>query len=200
MGRAADRAFPQEGILLIQRQGLAEEAQRGADVIGAIPHFEFTREYGVESLHYIFVLAEKYPVLVDVPWTRSMTSSLALSRPWQPWLTSAAWAIGDRHHTTAMHSYNGAYASRLFRLLKHGRHQLRRESVGDIHLRDVRYLSQARALPGEGDLEANINVCFGTRCVRSLVSHGHRPPQHAAGAHMGLHVARSWVMSRSRRV
>lgn len=36
------------------------------DVIGVIPHFEFTREYGVESINKIFELAKKYDVLVDV--------------------------------------------------------------------------------------------------------------------------------------
>ncbi|ESG79359.1 cytosine deaminase, partial [Salmonella enterica subsp. enterica serovar Kentucky str. ATCC 9263] len=40
-------AFPQEGILSYPNgEALLEEAVRlGADVIGAIPHFEFTREY-----------------------------------------------------------------------------------------------------------------------------------------------------------
>src|SRR5690606_23095825 len=44
-------AFPQEGILSYPNgKALLEEAVKlGADVIGAIPHFEFTREYGVES-------------------------------------------------------------------------------------------------------------------------------------------------------
>ena len=38
----------------------------GCDIIGAIPHFEFTREYGVESLNFAVALAEKYDLLVDV--------------------------------------------------------------------------------------------------------------------------------------
>lgn len=46
---------------------LLEEALKlGADVIGAIPHFEFTREYGVVSIDKIFDLAKKYNVLIDV--------------------------------------------------------------------------------------------------------------------------------------
>lgn len=55
-------AFPQEGILSYpDGEALLEEALRlGADVVGAIPHFEFTREYGVESLHKTFALAQKY--------------------------------------------------------------------------------------------------------------------------------------------
>ncbi len=55
-------AFPQEGILSYPngKELLEEAVKLGADVIGAIPHFEFTREYGIESLHYVFELAQKY--------------------------------------------------------------------------------------------------------------------------------------------
>ena len=61
-------AFPQEGILSYPNgKHLLEEALKlGADVIGAIPHFEFTREYGVQSIDYIFELAQKYNLLIDV--------------------------------------------------------------------------------------------------------------------------------------
>ncbi len=61
-------AFPQEGILSYPNgEALLEEALRlGADVVGAIPHYEFTREYGVESLHKAFALAQRYDRLVDV--------------------------------------------------------------------------------------------------------------------------------------
>ncbi len=48
-------------------EALLEEALRlGADVVGAIPHFEFTREYGVESLHKTFAPRKKYDRLIDV--------------------------------------------------------------------------------------------------------------------------------------
>lgn len=55
-------AFPQKGILSYPNgKALLEEALRlGTDVIDAIPYFEFTREYSVESLYKIFVLAQKY--------------------------------------------------------------------------------------------------------------------------------------------
>ena len=38
----------------------------GADCVGAIPHFEFTREYAVDSVNFCVKLAEKYGKLVDV--------------------------------------------------------------------------------------------------------------------------------------
>lgn len=54
-------AFPQEGILSYKGglELLEEALKLGADVVGAIPHFEFTREYGVESINKIFELAKK---------------------------------------------------------------------------------------------------------------------------------------------
>ena len=60
--------FPQEGILSHPNgKALLEEALKlGGRRDRCHPHFEFTREYGVESLHYVFDLAEKYQVLVDV--------------------------------------------------------------------------------------------------------------------------------------
>ena len=61
-------AFPQEGIESYPNgRRLMEDAVRmGADCVGAIPHFEFTREYSVSSLNFAVSLAEKYDKLVDV--------------------------------------------------------------------------------------------------------------------------------------
>lgn len=55
-------AFPQEGILSFPngKELLEKAILKGADVIGGIPHFEYTREFGVESLNWIIELAEKY--------------------------------------------------------------------------------------------------------------------------------------------
>ena len=55
-------AFPQEGILSYPNgEKLLDQAMdMGADVVGGIPHFEFTREYGVESMHIAFDIARKY--------------------------------------------------------------------------------------------------------------------------------------------
>ena len=61
-------AFPQDGIFGFEGgAALLEEALRlGADAVGGIPHYELTREDGVESLKIIFALAEKYGKLIDV--------------------------------------------------------------------------------------------------------------------------------------
>lgn len=87
-------AFPQEGILSYPNgEALLEEALRlGADVVGAIPHFEFTREYGVESLHKTFAWRKNTTVSSTFTVMRSMTSSRALSKPLLPRRTVKAWA------------------------------------------------------------------------------------------------------------
>ncbi|MDF2393483.1 cytosine deaminase [Aeromonas sp. 2MA4] len=185
-------AFPQEGILSYPNgKTLLEEALRlGADVIGAIPHFEFTREYGVESLHYIFDLAEKYQVLVDVHCDEIDDEQSRFIET----LATLAYERGMGHrvtasHTTAMHSYNGAYASRLFRLLKMADINFVANPLVNIHLqgRFDTYPKRRGITRVKEMLEANINVCFGHDDVFD--------PWYPMGTanmlqvlHMGLHV------------
>ena len=54
-------AVPQEGIESYPngRKLMEDALKMGADCVGAIPHFEFTREYSVSSLNYAMELAEK---------------------------------------------------------------------------------------------------------------------------------------------
>jgi cytosine deaminase len=111
-------AFPQDGILTFPRGAeLLEEAlELGADVVGGIPHYELTREDGVESLKAVFALAEKFNRLIDVHCDEiddeqsrfvEVMSALAQRTGMRGRVTAS--------HTTAMHSYNGAYASKLLR-------------------------------------------------------------------------------------
>lgn len=185
-------AFPQEGILSYPngKELLEEAVQLGADVIGAIPHFEFTREYGVESLHYVFELARKYDRLIDVhcdeiddEQSRFVETLAALAHKYQ---------MGDKvtaSHTTAMHSYNGAYASRLFRLLKMSGISFVANPLVNIHLqgRFDDYPKRRGVTRVKEMLASDINVCFGHDDVFD--------PWYPLGTanmmqvlHMGLHV------------
>lgn len=185
-------AFPQEGIMSYPNgEALLEEALRlGADVVGAIPHFEFTREYGVESLHKAFALAQKYDRLMDVHCDEiddeqsrfvETVAALALKLDMGARVTAS--------HTTAMHSYNGAYASRLFRLLKMSGINFVANPLVNIHLqgRFDSYPKRRGITRVKEMLEANINVCFGHDDVFD--------PWYPLGTanmlqvlHMGLHV------------
>lgn len=159
-------AFPQEGIISYPNgEALLEEALKlGADVVGAIPHFEFTREYGVESLHKTFALAQKYHRMVDVhcdeiddEQSRFVETVAALA------LRENMGARVTASHTTAMHSYNGAYTSRLFRLLKMSGINFVANPLVNIHLqgRFDTYPKRRGITRVKEMLEAGINVCFG---------------------------------------
>ena len=93
-------------------------AGMGVDVIGAIPHFEFTREYSVDSLNFACALAEEHGLLVDVHCDEIDDEA---SRGLETLATRALeMGLRDRvtaSHTTATHSYNNAYFTKLLRLL-----------------------------------------------------------------------------------
>lgn len=159
-------AFPQEGILSYPNgKALLEQAiTLGADVIGGIPHFEFTREYGIESMHYVFELAKKHNRLIDIhcdeiddEQSRFLETVAALAHQYQmgPKVTAS--------HTTAMHSYNGAYASRLFRLLRLSKINFVANPLVNIHLqgRFDDYPKRRGITRVKEMLAADINVCFG---------------------------------------
>ncbi len=185
-------AFPQEGILSYPNgEALLEEALKlGADVVGAIPHFEFTREYGVESLHKTFALAQKYQRMIDVHCDEiddeqsrfvETVAALALREKMGERVTAS--------HTTAMHSYNGAYTSRLFRLLKLSGINFVANPLVNIHLqgRFDTYPKRRGITRVKEMLDAEINVCFGHDDVFD--------PWYPLGTanmlqvlHMGLHV------------
>lgn len=185
-------AFPQEGILSYpQGEALLEEALRlGADVVGAIPHFEFTREYGIESLHIAFALAQKYDRPIDVHCDEiddeqsrfvETVAALAHRDQWGSRVTAS--------HTTAMHSYNGAYTARLFRLLTLSGINFVANPLVNIHLqgRFDDYPKRRGITRVKEMVEQGINVCFGHDDVLD--------PWYPLGTgnmlqvlHMGLHV------------
>ncbi|EMM0380238.1 cytosine deaminase [Pluralibacter gergoviae] len=185
-------AFPQEGILSYPNgAALLEKAlELGADVVGAIPHFEFTREYGVESLHIAFALAKKYNRPLDIHCDEiddeqsrfvETVAALALKEEMGPRVTAS--------HTTAMHSYNGAYTSRLFRLLKLSGINFVANPLVNIHLqgRFDNYPKRRGITRVKELMAAGINVCFGHDDVFD--------PWYPLGTgnmlqvlHMGLHV------------
>jgi cytosine deaminase len=113
-------AFPQDGLLTADHHEelLVEAIEMGADVVGAIPHNEHTREDGVASVETAVALADRHDRQIDLhidetddPNSRftEVLAAEALDR-----------GIGDRataSHATAMHSYPNAYADKLISLL-----------------------------------------------------------------------------------
>ncbi|GAK31493.1 cytosine deaminase [Weissella oryzae SG25] len=184
-------AFPQEGILSFPggKELLIQAAELGVDALGAIPHFEFTREYAVESMKFVFEVAQKYGLLIDAhtdeiddEQSRSLETmaTLALETGLSNKVTAS--------HTTAMGSYNDAYVYKLMRLLKMSKINFIANPLVNMYLggRFDTY-PKRRGLTRVKELDAaGINVAFGEDDIKD--------PWYPMGngnmldvLHMGLH-------------
>ncbi|WP_277372302.1 cytosine deaminase [Pseudomonas sp. AA-38] len=159
-------AFPQEGIeSYANGRALMEQAiELGADVVGGIPHFENTRDQGVASIKFLMDLAERSGCLVDVhcdetddPQSRFLEVLAEEAR------VRGMGARVTASHTTAMGSYDNAYCSKLFRLLKMSGISFISCPTESIHLQG-RFDSypKRRGLTRVAEIDrAGMNVCFG---------------------------------------
>ncbi len=164
-------AFPQEGIRSFPGgQELMEEAIRlGADVVGGIPHFEYTRDDGAASVRWLMELAHRNDLLVDVhcdeiddPQSRflEVLAAEALRLDYGSRVTAS--------HTCAMGSYNDAYCSRLFRLLTRSGLRFLSMPTESLHLQG-RFDSypKRRGLTRVPELlAAGLKVAFGQDSIR----------------------------------
>jgi cytosine deaminase len=109
-------AFPQQGIFSFpDGEGLMRRAvEMGVDCVGAIPHFEITREYGVRSVEFALGLAAEHGLMVDVHCDETDDDhSRFLETMVAETIRLGLEGRVTASHTTAMHSYNAAYAYRL---------------------------------------------------------------------------------------
>lgn len=159
-------AFPQEGIESFKggRELMTEAIAMGADVVGGIPHFENTRDQGISSIKFLMDLAERTGCLVDVhcdetddPQSRFLEVLAEEARVRE---------MGERvtaSHTTAMGSYDNAYCSKLFRLLKLSQINFVSCPTESIHLQGrFDTYPKRRGLTRVAEIDrAGMNVCFG---------------------------------------
>jgi cytosine deaminase len=159
-------AFPQEGICSYPNgeRLLEEAARRGADVIGAIPHFEDTREDGVRSIEIAFEIAQKFGLRIDAHCDEIDDDQSRFIEV----LATLAHRSGLREqvtgsHTTAMGSYNPAYSYKLRRIISRSGINIVCNPLVNLHLQGRfdgypkrRGLTQVRELLADG-----VNVAFG---------------------------------------
>ncbi len=159
-------AFPQEGIESYPdgRALMTEAVAIGADVVGGIPHFENTREQGVSSIQFLMDLAERTGCLVDVhcdetddPQSRFLEVLAEHARVRQMGARVTA------SHTVAMGSYDNAYCSKLFRLLRLSGINFVSCPTESIHLQGrFDAYPKRRGVTRVAELDrAGMNVCFG---------------------------------------
>ncbi|HSZ44027.1 MAG TPA: cytosine deaminase [Streptosporangiaceae bacterium] len=159
-------AFPQQGILSFDggRELMRTAVELGADVVGGIPHYELTREDGVESVRFAMALADEHGLRVDIHCDETdddqsrfveVMAAETIRRGMSGRVTAS--------HTTAMHSYNAAYAYRLIgNIARAGLHMVTnpldnsvlqgRFDTGPIR----RGHTRVKQL-----MEAGVNVCIG---------------------------------------
>ncbi|MEO6826196.1 MAG: cytosine deaminase [Microbacteriaceae bacterium] len=159
-------AFPQEGICSFPGgvELLEEAARRGVDVIGAIPHFEDTREDGVRSVELAVDLAQRYGLRLDahcdeIDDEQSRFIEVLATRALRSGLRDRVTAS----HTTAMGSYNAAYSYKLQRIVARSGINLVCNPMVNLHLQGRfdsypkrRGLTQVKEM-----LAAGVNVAFG---------------------------------------
>ncbi|KVE23875.1 cytosine deaminase [Burkholderia singularis] len=164
-------AFPQEGIESFDggRRLMEQAIEMGADVVGGIPHFENTREQGVSSIKFLMDLAERTGCLVDVhcdetddPNSRFLEVLAEEAR------VRGMGARVTASHTTAMGSYDNAYCSKLFRLLKRSALNFISCPTESIHLQGrFDTFPKRRGVTRVAELDrAGLNVCFGQDSIK----------------------------------
>ncbi len=114
-------AFPQQGIYSFpDGEALMVEAlDLGVDVVGGIPHYEWTREYGERDVKTALALAARYGRPADLHCDETDDDQSRFLEV----LAAETIRLGlqgrvTASHTTAMHSYSNAYADRLIRVCR----------------------------------------------------------------------------------
>jgi len=196
-------AFPQEGILSYPNgtELLEESLKMGADAVGAIPHYEYTRDMGAESIKIVFKLAEKYNKLIDIhcdetddPQSRFLEIVVAEA------IRTGMGKLVTASHTTAFGSYDNAYAFKLMSFIKKADINFVSNPLVNITLQGrTDTYPKRRGVTRVKELWQNgINVSFGYDDIMD--------PWYSMGtgnmlqpAHMGVHVCqmtgRSQVMA-----
>jgi len=159
-------AFPQQGIFSFDGgpELMRRAVELGADVVGGIPHYELTREMGVDSVRFAMELAAEHGLAVDIHCDEtddehSRFIEVMVAETLRLGMSGRVTAS----HTTAMHSYNNAYAHRLVaNIARAGLHMVTnpldnavlqgRFDTGPIR----RGHTRIKALQ-----EAGVNVCIG---------------------------------------
>ncbi|MGF1492588.1 MAG: cytosine deaminase [Microcoleaceae cyanobacterium] len=164
-------AFPQDGIYgHPDNESLVEKAlDMGADVVGGIPHYELTREDGIQSVHKIFELAAKYNCLIDIHCDeidddQSRFLEVVAACAFRTGMDSMVTAS----HTTAFGSYNDAYAFKLMGLLERSRINFIANPLINLTLQGrTDTYPKRRGLTRVKELWQNgLNVSLGHDCVQ----------------------------------
>jgi cytosine deaminase len=114
-------AFPQDGVLSFPdgRALMRKAMELGCDVVGGIPHYEWTREDGIAEIEFVFELAREFDAPLDLHCDETDDEhSRFLEHVAARTMRDGLQGRVAASHVTAMASYNDAYAFKLLQILK----------------------------------------------------------------------------------
>lgn len=114
-------AFPQDCIFTKRgNDKMLENALRlGCDAVGGLPYMELSPEDGLRDIKYVFDLAEKYDVPVDIHCDENTDSnSRYVESMARETIVREMEGRVTASHTTAMHNYNNDFAQKLIGNIK----------------------------------------------------------------------------------
>ncbi|MBK5926472.1 amidohydrolase family protein [Rhodobaculum claviforme] len=163
-------AFPQDGLFRdpTAEANLIRALDMGVDVVGGIPHFERTMEAGAASVRRLCEIAAERGLRLDLhcdesddPMSRHIETLAA---------ETTRLGLGDRvvaSHTTAMHSYDNYYASKLIPLIAESGLSVVPNPLINITLQGrADTYPRRRGLTRVAELRAaGVNVAFGQDCT-----------------------------------
>jgi len=163
-------AFPQDGVMSFPdgKELMRKAMELGCDVVGGIPHYEWTREDGVAEVNYVFDLAMEFGRPLDLHCDetdddQSRFLETVLARAMRDGLQGKV----NASHTTAMGSYNDAYMFKLLQIMKRAGVTIVANPLTNIVLQG-RFDSypKRRGMARVKELDAaGVNVACGHDCI-----------------------------------
>src|SRR5438034_3950306 len=163
-------AFPQDGVMSFPdgRELMRKAMELGCDVVGGIPHYEWTREDGVVEVNFVFDLAQEFGRPLDLHCDetdddQSRFLETVLARTMRDGLQGRV----NASHTTAMGSYNDAYMFKLLQIMKRAGVTIVANPLTNIVLQgrfDTYPKRRGMARVKERDA-AGVNVACGHDCI-----------------------------------
>ena len=130
-------AFPQDGVLSVVdgKKQMETAIVYGVDVLGGIPHYEFSSKLGYKSIEYILDLAKEKNLLVDMHCDEidDGNSKFLEHLATETWLRKMQNKV-TASHTTAFAHYNNAYVYKLWRILKISKINFIANPLVNVHL------------------------------------------------------------------
>jgi cytosine deaminase len=163
-------AFPQDGVMSFPdgTELMRKAMELGCDVVGGIPHYEWTREDGVAEVNFVFDLAQEFGRPLDLHCDetdddQSRFLETVLARTMRNGLQGRV----NASHTTAMGSYNDAYMFKLLQIMKRAGVTIVANPLTNIVLQG-RFDSypKRRGMARVKELDAaGVNVACGHDCI-----------------------------------